>query len=189
LNLNQQTEFIHQLVDNHGKHIFAVAYRVIGDASQAEDIAQTVFVKLLQLTNKQLQTIEHWRGYLSTLATRAAIDLMRKHCRDTTSTHHQQSISFDESKLQQPNTVNHSPSAGLDIDRDMTQIRLALTKLSQQESEVIVLRLIEEFSYQEISQQLKISNSLVGVTLHRAHKKLLTLLQESNFLGEIYEQA
>ena len=181
-----QTELINQLVEQHAKQVHLAAYRILGDAIQAEDVAQNVFVKLLQLPTEKLASIKSWRGYLVKLSSTAAIDLIRKQSRDKGSVLHQQNINIDESEFDLA-SKNHTPSAQLDITRDIKQLRLALAELSQQESQVIVLRLIEDFSYQAISEQLEISESLVGVTLHRAHKKLISLLDESNFLGVSYE--
>jgi len=186
LKTGNQTTLINQLVEQHAKQVHLAAYRILGDPIQAEDVAQNVFVKLLQLTPQKLANIKSWRGYLVRLASTAAIDLIRKQSREKGSALNKQTINIDDSVIDLP-SKNHTPSAQLDISRDIVQFRLALAELTQQESQVIVLRLIEDFSYQEISEQLKISESLVGVTLHRAHKKLISLLNESNFLGVNYE--
>ncbi|MGX5175577.1 RNA polymerase sigma factor [Aliikangiella sp. IMCC44653] len=184
----QQSEMINQLVDQYGKQVYLVAYRILGDASQAEDVAQNVFVKLLKLSPKKIASINHWRAYLCKLASSAAIDLIRARAKEKRQINdHSQTNPHSNSAIEQQLSKNHTPSAALDINRDLEEFRQVLGQLSIQESEVIVLRLIEEFSYQEISHQLNISNSLVGVTLHRAQKKLAELLPESNFLGVIYE--
>ncbi len=186
MEIKNRAEKINQLVEQYGKQVYLSALRVVGDPDQAEDIAQNVFLKLLKLTPKQFNNVNAWRGYLIKLAATSSIDLIRQLKREKGSSQHHQSVNIDE-EAHDLASPNHSPLAQLDISRDLHQVRIALSQLSPQESEVIILRLIENFSYQEVADQLEITASLVGVTLHRAHKKLLGILNESNFLGENYD--
>ena len=60
----------------HGHAVFRAAFRVIGDRSQAEDIQQNVFVRLIEKPPRQ--PIENWKSYLCAMSTRAAIDEIRR---------------------------------------------------------------------------------------------------------------
>jgi len=59
----------------YGPLVFKAAYRVLGDASQAEDVQQTVFLKLIESKPKK---VDSWPAYLASSAVRGAIDLLRR---------------------------------------------------------------------------------------------------------------
>lgn len=68
--------------------------------------------------------------------------------------------------------------------RDLFRFRAALLNLTTQDAQVFCLRNIEGYSYQEIADLVGISANLVGVTIHRAQRKLISQLGESQLLGE-----
>ncbi len=176
--MESKSTLISNLANEYGKQVFTTAFRILGDNHQAEDVTQDVFIKLFKLS---LDPIKNWSAYLRTLATSTSLDYLRK-----------RKVRAEDSHLcSQSNdlatSTNHSPSAEFAIHRDLEQLRYALSQIGSQEARVFVLRYIEELSYQEIAEQLAISQSLVGVTLHRGQQKISNLLKESNFLGVNYE--
>ena len=65
-----------------------------------------------------------------------------------------------------------NPEAEFEKNENIEKIVQAIRFLPKQEQDVLALRYWAGFSYAEIAEQLKISPSTVGVSLHRSHKKL-----------------
>src|SRR6185437_9089642 len=62
------------LARGYGRAVYLAAYRVLGDASQAEDVQQDVFLRLIE---KPPTDVASWPAYLTAMATRQAIDRLR----------------------------------------------------------------------------------------------------------------
>ena len=66
---------IEQVFGEHKELVFRAAYRVTGNSSDAEDVLQTVFLRLLR--QEQMPEIRSLRAYLHRAAINAALDLIR----------------------------------------------------------------------------------------------------------------
>ena len=62
---------VNALARGYGRAVYLAAYRVLGDASQAEDVQQDVFLRLIE---KSPADVDSWPAYLAAMATRQAID-------------------------------------------------------------------------------------------------------------------
>src|SRR5688572_3415059 len=62
----------------YGRHVYLTAYRVLGDTALAEDVQQDVFVRLLEHVPDDVVS---WPAFLAALATRLAIDRLRRRAR------------------------------------------------------------------------------------------------------------
>ncbi len=151
----------------YGPLVFKAAYRVLGDASQAEDVQQTVFLKLIESKPKE---VDSWPAYLAASAVRGAIDLLRRQQRwwcllplwDS------QELCTDESPEQ----------VGMDHERRKC-LRAALAKLPQREAQCFGMRHLEGMEIGEIAQVMELSENNVNVTLHRARRRLEARLDET----------
>ena len=147
---------LEQLFREHHGLVFRTAYRITGNASDAEDVLQTVFLRLAgrDPSAPPLQNSEH---YLRRAAVNAALDVVRsRHAQDT-------ALVTD---LQQAD-----PTQG---DRRELQdcLRRALARLSPEAAEVFTLRFLEGHSNREIAQMLGMSQVRVAVTVYRARQRL-----------------
>lgn len=155
------------LARNYGPRIFHAAYRVLGDAAQAEDVQQEVFLKLLE---KSVGEVASWPAYLTTLATRMAIDRLRRHQR-----------------WRRLIPIWHASNApGLDsteqdaIRSDRArQLRLALCQLKPKQAECFTLRHLHGMGITAIAQATGMTVNHVSVCLHRAASALEARLDES----------
>jgi DNA-directed RNA polymerase specialized sigma24 family protein len=62
----------------YGRQVFHVAHRLFSNTSQAEDVQQEVFLRVL---GKPPAEVASWAAYLSAMATRISIDRLRRHTR------------------------------------------------------------------------------------------------------------
>jgi RNA polymerase sigma factor (sigma-70 family) len=69
-----------QLVDRYGRMVFATAYRVLGNADDAEDVSQEVFLKLLASRGNHMRrdAVHDWGAYLRVASSHSAVDALRR---------------------------------------------------------------------------------------------------------------
>jgi RNA polymerase sigma-70 factor (ECF subfamily) len=142
----------------HKDMVFRAAYRVTGNAGDAEDVLQTVFLRLVR--NASLQDIQNLPGYLHRSAVNAALDVLRRR--------EAQVLSLDE--------PGHEEAASVNPAQPATEIRewlrQALARLNPRWAEMFVLRFIEDYSNSEIAAIMKTSSAVVAVVLHRTRAQL-----------------
>jgi RNA polymerase sigma-70 factor (ECF subfamily) len=186
----EQKQHIAELANQYGRQVFATAYRIVGDSHHAEDITQDIYMKLFKKTPKAFDKVNNWAAYLTTMATSASLDLLRKKHRLSEHSLSQNSFADDgayESALSIHSNSDPTPEKQFALTEDIQQLRSALTKVTEQEAQVFVLRFVEELSYDDIAQQLALTSSNVGTILNRTRHKLARLLSHSQNTGEKHE--
>jgi len=161
-------QWVDELATRYGPMVFAAAFRVLGNADDAEDVLQGVFLKLLDHSSPP-QDVLNWGGWLRVSATRRAIDVLRQRAR-----YREESIdNLPDFSLPTHSNVREQ----IDSRRAAQQLRQALTHLPERDARIFALRYFEELSYEEISTAEGVSLSLVGVSIHRTRKQLCQRLQ------------
>ena len=152
------SEEFEQLFRRSYHRAYNAAYRMMGNASDAEDVLQTVFLRLVRL--EAFPDISNLPGYLHRSAVNASLDLLRGK---------KETFSLDEDPNQtEVVSTDHGPhSAEL---RDW--LRHALAKLNPRWAEMFVLRFIEDYSNREIAGLMNTSAAVVAVVLHRTRTQL-----------------
>ena len=72
-----------------------------------------------------------------------------------------------------------TPAIGIQSKELSEQLRVALSKIPPQEAEVFCLRVLNEFSYRQIAEEMKVNENYVGVLINRARRKLQELLKNT----------
>lgn len=154
---------------HHGL-VFRTAYRITGNAGDAEDVLQTVFLRMLR-RDRTADPLANFESYLRRAAINAALDVIRSRQSD-------QFIALPEE------ASGLSPAAPLPADTsDLRQaLGRAMSQLKPQQAEVFALRFLEGLSNREIAQTLGISQVLVAVIVHRTRKQLRKELRP--YLGD-----
>ncbi len=160
---NAETEELAGLFRNHHKAIFRIAYRITGSASDAEDVLQTIF---LRLTPKRRDLSPNPEGYLHRAAVNASLDLIRRRTRANF-------VALDVVDFEQGSKFSAaSPEEDL-ADAELRElIRCAVAKLEGRAAEAFALRYFEGYDNNRIAQILGTSQMVVAVTLHRARMRL-----------------
>lgn len=156
----QPVSGLEQVFMDHKELVFKTAYRVTGNASDAEDVLQSVFLKLLR--QPQLPEIRSMRAYLQRAAINAALDLLRLR-KDT------QNLPLEEGDGGGIQPVSKDMQKSDEV-RDW--LRHALARLNPKWAEMFMLRFIEDYSNGEIAGLLKTSAAVVAVVLHRTRAQL-----------------
>jgi RNA polymerase sigma-70 factor, ECF subfamily len=151
---------LEQMFLSHKDMVFRAAYRITGNGTDAEDVLQTVFLRLIR--QRDLAAITNLPGYLHRSAVNASLDLLRSR-KDT------KTVSLDQDPQQ-------AWAVCVEITGRVTELRdwlrQALTRLNPRWAEMFVLRFVEDFSNREIAGMMKTSPAVVAVVLHRTRAQL-----------------
>jgi RNA polymerase sigma-70 factor, ECF subfamily len=148
----------------HHDRVFRAAHRVTGSPADAEDVLQTVFLRLVK-GGEAYDLSQNPEAYLSRAAINASLDLMRSRGRSKSVELSEVDSNALESKFPNPETEH--------ADRELQKlIRQAVARLGKTAGEMFVLRYYEGYDNQEIAKMLDTSQMVVGVVLHRARTRL-----------------
>ena len=162
-------EGFERVVAQYGRPLLAYAARFMGSASEAEDVVQDVFIKFAAQWKGPLEPSPQMTAWLRNTTHNLAVDVLRAAARRA-ETHRRGALERGETQAPAP-----SQGAG-DLSDGAAAAAEALARLSPREREVVVLKVYEEKSYQEIADATGLSVGNVGFILHGAMKKLSALL-------------
>jgi RNA polymerase sigma factor (sigma-70 family) len=151
-----------QVVREHSARVYRLAYRLSGNAQDAEDLTQETFVRVFRsLATFAPGTFEGW---LHRITTNLFLDMVRR----------RQRIRFDalpEDTERLPGTAPSPEQVYADTHLD-PQIQAALDALSPEFRVAVVLCDIEGLTYEEISATLGIKLGTVRSRIHRGRVQL-----------------
>lgn len=150
------------LFTQHHERVFRVARRITGNASDAEDVLQTVFLRIMRREEPPLRT-DDAANYLHRAATNASLDLLRRR-----KAARAEPIE-DAERFQDHEPNPEDAHEGAEI-RD--KVRAALAGLNPRAAEIFVMRYFDGYGNREIARLLNTSWSTIAVTLHRTRAKL-----------------
>jgi RNA polymerase sigma factor (sigma-70 family) len=167
----KETE-VENLFRNYNQLVFRTAYRVTGSTVDAEDVLQTVFLRLIA-REEEPDLSPSPASCLHRAAINASLDILRARSRAKS-----QPIGAAEDSI-------HSPGRGPDAtyaDAELrAQIRQSISRLGDKAAQVVVLRYFEGYGNREIAEMLGTSHLVVGVILHRARARLRSEIRK--FVG------
>ncbi|HMG32437.1 MAG TPA: sigma-70 family RNA polymerase sigma factor [Blastocatellia bacterium] len=152
------------LFREHHEHVFRAAYRITGSASDAEDVLQTVFLRLARREDEpNLEPSPG--GYLHRAAVNAALDLVRSRSRI-------RSVPIEDVAPVLPVDSGSDPETIRAQSETQMMVRQSLGCLGSTAAEMVALKYFEGLGNNEIAQLLGTSQMVVAVTLHRARTRL-----------------
>ena len=142
--------------------LFGIAYRVVGNAAEAEDIVQDVWLRW-QSTNRKV--VENPPAFLATTTTRLCINLAQSaHTRHET---------YVGTWLPEPVDTSSDPGLGAERSEALKlAVLLLLEKLSPTERAAYVLREAFDYSYDQIAAILQMEEANVRQLVSRARKHI-----------------
>lgn len=165
------------LFREHYDQIYRTAYRVTGSPSDAEDVLQTVFLRLAR-REEGLDLSPSPGAYLHRAAINASLDLVRSRAIS-------KPVALEDVEAELKTNPSLSPAAQHE-DRELRRlVQQAVTRLGATASEMFVLRYFEGYGNREIAEMLNTSQMVVGVVLHRARTRLRKEI--GGFLEEYHE--
>lgn len=159
-----------ELFHAHYQMVYRTAYRITGSTEDAEDVLQTLFLRVLRLGSPDLR--KNPKGYLYRAAVNLSLNVMKSRRREA--------LTDDLDSLESP-AGNAAPTAEDEMSR---RLSAALAQLNPRALEIVVLRYEHDYSDAEIAKMLGKSRGSIALTLFRARARLKTLLRVSHSVGE-----
>jgi len=156
-----------EIYDRYAGPIYGYLYRVIGDATHAEDLAGEVFLRLLQALRTSRAPRDNLEGWLYRVAHNLAMDLFRRQKKGPV-------VPLVEELVAQ----DGQPSDLVEDRQVKQQLRARIRRLSSDQQRVILFRFAEELPLAEVARLMGKSEGAVKILQHRALSRLRKLLQE-----------
>lgn len=162
-----------QLYDRYRDRVYNVCYRITGNSTDALDASQETFGILYRKIH-EFRFNSRFSSWVYRIAVNASIDLKRRQ-----SSRRLASLDFaqdgrdaDGARIEVTDEVTEMPAASASRHELEAEIQRAITRLSPKLRAITVLRYVENLSYEEVAEVLKISIGTVKSRLARAHEAL-----------------
>ena len=152
------------LFEQHHTRILKAAYRITGNSTDAEDVLQTVFMRLVRRQD-EVDLAAGAATYLYRAAVNAALDLLRARKRA-------RAVDLEEVATELPETPGSGPEEKRQQRELARHLRTAVAALSPRAAVIFSLRYFEGYGNREIAELLGTSQTAVAVILHRARHRL-----------------
>ena len=149
--------------ENHAA-VFRAAYRITGNASDAEDVLQTVFLRMLK-RDTEAEPVGHMTSFLHRAAVNAALDLVR-------SRQNIRNIPLDELEPVLAEPAHRNPDRVQSSGEIREWLRGALARLNPRIAQMFALRFFEGKDNPEIARLFNTTPGTVAVTISRTRDRL-----------------
>ncbi len=153
--------------------LFRFAFRLLGSSEEAKDVVQEVFIKVWN-GREQLAEIENIEAWCMRITKNLSLDRLRQQNRRPTDSIEKGGHILNETL---------SPYENTEISESMKRVGELMAGLPEKQRQVMHLRDIEGYTYNEISEILEIDMSQVKVNLFRARNSVREQLQKMNAYG------
>jgi RNA polymerase sigma-70 factor, ECF subfamily len=170
-----------ELVKLQNRRVYALCYRFTGNGADAEDLSQDVFLKVHRNLNNFDSSKGSFQTWLATLARNLLVDHFRRSRQEraTDSLDANWEGSDDESPSLSTRIEDGGPSPHASAVSHQTAaiVQQALTQLSPELREAVILRDLQDFDYKEIAQVLRVPEGTVKSRISRGRAELASLLE------------
>jgi len=163
-----------ELVRRHTRRIFNICYRFTGNGTEAEDLSQDVFLRVY----KTLGSYRSAHGGFATWMTSVTRNLLIDHYRRTKRDRMTDSLETAMPVVENKASSAHRPDEQALLGELSAQVQRALTKLSPELREAVILRDLQQLEYGEIQRTLDVPEGTVKSRINRGRIELARILQQ-----------
>jgi RNA polymerase sigma-70 factor (ECF subfamily) len=158
-----ETEEFKSLVLSFKDRLFRLAEALLDNRPESEDVVQDVYLKLWNM-REELSKYNSVEAFAVTVTKNLCIDKLRSYRRKNK----------NEDGLEQVTirSETNDPEHSFELKESLQQVHEIIRTLPKQQSVVLHLRDIEQYSYDEIEKMTDLSRNNIRVTLSRARKKV-----------------
>jgi RNA polymerase sigma-70 factor (ECF subfamily) len=152
-----------ELINRHKDYAFTVAYRILNNREDAEEVAQDAFMQVFRALYS-FNADSKFTTWFYRIVFNAALMQKRKN----------KVMLIDIETSSEAFQVSHSSDSAVDLQKNERKnaIQKALQNLSADDTTMITLFYLKELSLEEIAEITKISAETAKVKIHRARKRL-----------------
>jgi RNA polymerase sigma factor (sigma-70 family) len=151
----------------HYQTVYRTAYGVLGNPYDAEDVAQTIFLRLVHRPSSR-EVRKNPGAYLYRAAVNESLTLIRKRKRDI--------LTGNAERFEAAAAVTVAESA----QEIHTRLYEAVAGLSRGAAEILILRYVHDYSDAAIAKLLGTSRGTIAVSLYRSRARLRKLMRSSS---------
>lgn len=145
------------IIRTYSRRLYVVAYGILQDVAEAEDVVQETFLKMHHQREKLRET-EKFPAWLMTVARNAARDRLRRR--------KPRAGAEEFEALADPGAA--TPGSALENEEHQAHLRQALAALPEEHRTAVTLRYLEGLDYRAIEKQMGLSNGALRGILGRA---------------------
>lgn len=165
-----------QLVTRHERAVYNVCYRMLRDASLAEDATQDAFIRAWN-------SIDSFRGgivrpWILRIATNRTYDILRAHARRPAQSLEAQPFESEAEWTSQADAVEHPESFAARGELS-SFLQEALAELPEDQRLAIVLSDVQGYAYDEIAEVMDVAVGTVKSRISRGRSRLRAVLQST----------
>lgn len=195
--LPAETQSFEILVERHKGKVYSLVYRLLGSREEAEDVTQEVFIKVYY-NLKKFEEQSAFSSWLYRIATNAALDALAKLKRrpqpqsnstvQSLNSNSSQRAGAERAEEQEWQTFQKAVVSGPEEIISRAELRNCIAKvfinLEREQAQVLILRDVDNLSYQEIAGATSSGLSAIKMRIHRARvafQELFRKLCDPNF--------
>jgi len=173
-----------ELVEKYEKLVYNAAYQLVRSEEDALDVAQETFLKAFRSLNS-FRGDCRFSTWLYKICRNAALDYLRAEQRRRTVSLTEEDEDGSENVIDPPDPdLLSDPQRRLEQKEDRLAVRAAINRLSREHREILVLRDMEGYSYEEIAEMLDLELGTVKSRINRARRAVKDFLKNGNFLAK-----
>jgi len=157
---------LEDLFEEHYVLVYRTAYGVTGRVEDAEDVVQTVFLRLLQ-RDRPHDFLKNPKGYLYRAAVNASLTIVQTR---------QRRARTEANEELAASVPARASSRAEELHRTLYE---AIAQLKPKAASILILRYLHNHSDAEIAKLLGTSRGVIAVTLYRSRARLKKLLDAS----------
>lgn len=154
--------------------VYTVALRITGNPDDAAEVAQETYIKLLRVI-RQFRGESKFSTWLYRVTSNVAISSMRRRSKRRTE------VAMDQQGWDLlPGSESDDPAVSVQQSSLRRRLHDAILTLPEEHRAVVVMKDVYGLGFDEIAQQLQVSEGAARVRLFRARKKLRSLLYDEH---------
>ena len=163
-----------ELVRRHTRRIFNICYRFTGNGTEAEDLSQEVFLRVYKTLGSYRSAHGGFATWMTSVTRNLLIDHYRRTKRDRVTDSLEDAMPVVETK----ESVGRRPDQQALLGELSAQVQVALTRLSPELREAVILRDLQQLEYNEIRTVLDVPEGTVKSRINRGRIELARILQQ-----------
>jgi RNA polymerase sigma-70 factor, ECF subfamily len=163
-----------ELVRRHSRRIFNICYRFTGNGTEAEDLSQDVFLRVYRTLGSYRSAHGGFATWVTSVTRNLLIDHYRRTKRDRITDSLDDAMPVVENKTSSARRPDEQALLG-----ELSQhVQAALTRLSPELREAVILRDLQQLEYAEIQEVLSVPEGTVKSRINRGRIELARILQQ-----------
>lgn len=161
------------LLSAHTRNVYNLCYRFTGRYEDAQDLTQEIFIKIFQT----LRTYDPIQGAFRTWMNRVARNHLVDHYRRTKKDRLTSSLDDQLATFEQTPGSGEDATARIEFRERKERLQRALSTLSPDLREAVILRDLQDLDYAEIAQVLSVPEGTVKSRINRGRLELARVLK------------